>query len=111
MVKNANNSGAGAGQPPATGGVKDAGKSAGEIAGQARDTGRSDNGSEILRRQLEQAAAQKFGGDIAGAANFMKHAGKAMARAESEGRVPKAQGRERPQEQESSRSRDDDRGR
>ena len=105
------NSAGGEGQAGSAGTSRDGGKAAGETSGQARDTGRRDGGNEVIRQQLEQAAAQKFGGDIAGAAKFMKHAGRAMERAESEGRTPKPQGRERPQEQESARSRDDDRGR
>lgn len=92
-------------------GSRDAGKGAGVNAGQGRDTRRGDDGSEIIRQQLKQIAAQKFPGDRARIANFMKEASKAMDRAEKEGMVPKPQGRERPQEREASRSRDDDKNR
>lgn len=110
---NANNGIGSRGQSPAegAGSSRDAAKGAGENPGQGRDAGRGESGSKIIRQQLEQAAAQKFPGDRAGAANFMKEASKAMGRAEREGMVPKPQGRERPQEQEAARPRDSDRER
>jgi|GEM_PF-3066415 hypothetical protein len=108
-----NSGGSTGGQVPAEGAAspKDAGKSAGENVGQARPTGRGGEGTDLIRQQLEQVAAQKFPGDSARAATFMKEAGKAMGRAERDGMSPKPRGHERPQEQEASRSRDGDRDR
>lgn len=105
--KQSTGSGASGSQVPAGGAApKDAAKAAGEQAGQGRDVG-----SNLIRQQLEEVAAQKFPGDAARADNFMKEATKTMAKAEREGLVPKPLNRARPHEQEPSRSRDDDRGR